>query len=255
MPRNFHGSRAEKRRPSSVALDSFVVVFIPAKEMIMNNERKELADLFARYLDGTLADDDNIDAWERLQKSDDSTVVNGYQVLVDQIEDTMFDVEILDKSEWDYVERVRLALLSNARIVKRRSFRFGWRNLLSGVGFFSFVMIAAHYGVGYHLLPVTALFALAIFAFSTMLPKGNCSFPYQSILSPFVSFSDLKLAYENADSFKKRRYSKSNTRQSSLFGRCFGLLIASCLMAVVSPVILLVLAFPDTEPEYHAVVG
>ena len=104
----------------------------------MNAERKELANLFALYLDGTLSDDANIGAWERLQKSDDQTIVNGCQILGDQVEDTMFDVEILEKSEWDYIERVRLALLGNATIVKRKSFRFGWRNVLSGVGFFAF---------------------------------------------------------------------------------------------------------------------
>ena len=222
--------------------------------MIMNNERKELADLFARYLDGTLAEDDNIEKWERLQKSDDPTIANGYQILIDQIEDTMFDIELLEKSEWDYLERVRLAILGDATIVKRKSFQFGWRNVLSGVGFFSFIMIAAHFGIGYHLLPVTAVLALAIFAFSKVFPKKDHSLPYKSILSPFVSFSDLRLAYENANSFEKQRFKRQNEEQSSLIGMCFWLVVASCTVAVISPVILLVLIFPDTEPKYHVTV-
>ena len=35
----------------------------------MKAERKELADLSALYLDGTLCDDANIGAWKRLQNS------------------------------------------------------------------------------------------------------------------------------------------------------------------------------------------
>ena len=220
----------------------------------MNTQRRELADLFARYLDGTLADYGDTTAWKQLHKSDNPTIANGYQILLDQIEDTMFDAELLEKSEWDYLERVRLAVLSDAKIVKRKSFHFGWRNLLSGVGFFSFVMIAAHYGVGYHLLPVTASFALVIFAFTKVLPKKDSTSPYQSILSPFDSFADLKLAHRNAVSFKKHRYKKRTAEESSLAGKCFWIVIASCAMAVLSPVILLVLIFPDTEPKYHVTV-
>ncbi|MDB4766163.1 hypothetical protein OAG71_00600 [bacterium] len=221
----------------------------------MKSERKELANLFARYLDGTLADDDTIGTWERLSRSDDPTIVNGCQILTDQIEDTMFDVQLLDKSEWDYIERVRLAILGNATIVKRKSFHFGWRSVLSGFGFFAFVMLAAEYDVGYHLLPATSILAVIIFAFSKLIPRQNSSSPYESIISPFTTFSGLKLAYKNAESFRKHRYTKPTTKQASLAADCFWVLFTGCLMAVLSPVMLLILTLPDTEPKYQAIAG
>ena len=221
----------------------------------MNIERRELADLFARYLNGTLVDDHNIATWERLRKSNDPTIVNGCQILVDQIDDIGFDLQMLDKSEWDYVERVRLALLGNATIVKRKTFRFGWRNLLSGLGFFAFILLAVQYGLGYHLLPVTALLGLAIFVISRFLPAETSQLPYDSIIAPFKSFSDLKLAYDGSDSFKKIRYVKTTTKRNSIVVNCFWVIVASCAMAILFPVMLLVLAFPDTEPQYQAIAG
>ena len=220
----------------------------------MNNQRKELANLFARYLDGTLAEEDTTAVCDRLHKSDDPTIANGYQILINQIDNTMFDAELLEKPEWDYLERIRLALLGDAKIVKRKTLHFGWRNLLSGIGFFSFVMIATHYEIGYHLLPVTACFGLAIFAFSKLFPKVDGSSPFQSILAPFDSFSDLRRAYAKAGSFKKQRYKRQTEEQGSLISKCFWILIASCIMAVLSPVLLLMLIFPDTEPKYHVTV-
>jgi hypothetical protein len=221
----------------------------------MNIERKELADLFAQYLNGTLVNDDNIATWERLRKSNDPTIAHGCQILVDQIEDTEFNLDLLDKSEWDYIERVRLALLGNATIVKRKTLRFDWRNLLSGVGFFAFILLTVQYGYGYHLLPVTALLGMAIFVVSKFFPRETSQLPYDSIISPFGSFSDLKMAYDSSDSFKKIRHIKPASKRNTLLGHCFWALVASCAMAILSPVMLLVLAFPDTEPQYQAIAG
>ena len=116
-------------------------------------------------------------------------------------------------------------------------------------------MLAVEYGFGYHLLPATTLFGLAIFAVSKLFPPANSSLPYQSIVSPFKSFTDLKLAHQSAKPFKKHRYSKPTAKQNSVMGHYFWLLVAACFMAVASPVILLILAIPDTEPKYEAIAG
>ena len=218
----------------------------------MNDERTDLAELFAHYLKGTLVDDTNMATWERLAKSDDPTIRNGCQILGEQVDDTMFDVRLLDKSEWDYIERVRLALLGNASIVKRKTFRFGWRNVLSGMALFAFVLLTVQFGVGYHLLPVTAFLGLMIFGVSKLFPKTTSCPPYESILSPFTSFSNLKRAHTNATSFEKMRYNRSARTWTTSVADCFSAVIAFIVMAVFSPLLLLALAFPDTEPEFYA---
>jgi len=219
----------------------------------MNTERKELAELFARYLTGTLCDDDTTETWERLSKSTDPTVVNGCQILADQVEDTSFNVEILEKAEWDYVERVRLAILGDAYIVKRSTFHYGWRHLLASFGFIAFLIPAVRFGVGYHLLPLTAILGFLMFAFSQLLPRNPTATPYQSILLPFTSFSGLQRAHKNAEGFKKIRYLKASDNHCSIVDKVFWAFVACCFMAILSPVLLFVLAFPDTEPRYEAI--
>ena len=218
----------------------------------MNDERTDLAELFAHYLKGTLVDDANMAAWERLSKSNDPTIRNGCQILGEQVDDTLFDVQLLDKPEWDYLERVRLALLGNASIVKRNKFRFGWRNALYGLGFFAFVLLAIQFGLGYHLLPATAFLGLVIFGVSNFFPEPTSRLPYQSIISPFTSFSNLKHAHTNATSFEKIRYNRSERKRASPVLDCVCAVIALIAMAALSPLFLLVLAFPDTEPEFQA---
>ena len=219
----------------------------------MDFERKELAGLFACYLSGSLFDDGNIDTWDRLGRSKDETIINGCQILADQIDDLDFDAELLDKSEWDYLERVRLALSGNATIVKHKSLRFGWRNVVSGLCFFVFVAIAVHYGWGYHLLPVTFLIGIGIFAYLRFFPEEDAKSPYERVLNPFRSFSDIKTAHNAATSFKKIRYTQKQSENESSLNECFWMLFVGFLMATTSPLLLLALAFPNAECKYEAV--
>lgn len=133
-------------------------------------------------------------------------------------------------------------------------FGYGWRNLLSGLGFFLYVLVVIEYGFGYQLLRVTVVFGLAIFACGKLFPRNSLQSPYQSIVRPFTSFSELRRAFGNADGFKKLRYKKTPNKRGAAVGQWFCGCPAMLVFVVMSPILLLLLALPNTEPFYSAVV-
>ena len=182
----------------------------------MNDSRKreQLAKLFALYLRGELVDEANLVPWDSLRKSSSQTIRHGCAILSDLIEDVGYDLHLLDKSEWDYIERVRLAIAGGADLTCFRKYSFGWRNILAAVSFFGFILLVIQTGVGLHLLPFTAMIAIAIFTIAKLFPSESKSSSYEKIFYPFATFSELSKTYRNADSFRKIRYRKNRGQRS-----------------------------------------
>ncbi len=66
-----------------------------------------------------------MEQWERLRRSPDATVRHALDLLSSTFEDIL-DVSELEKSEWDYLQRVRLVLMSNAELNRQRRFLWSW---------------------------------------------------------------------------------------------------------------------------------
>lgn len=229
--------------------------------MIVRKDRNDTADLITAFLGGKL-DKSHAKIWHRVFDSDDATVRYACEILGDYHEGYDSDVHLMEKSEWDHLERVRLVLLSDAGLQRNTRCRFGIRNLLCYFGLLAFGAFVLLSGTGWHLLAGTSILGVLIILFAKSLPTKNVgSNPYKQIIEPFVTIQQLSSTYKSTVSFRKNRFPRdwndapTEWRHLSWLIYSFWISVCGIVLFCFSPIILLLLAVPDCEPEFTVMAG
>ncbi|MEM7477453.1 MAG: hypothetical protein AAF483_20910 [Planctomycetota bacterium] len=228
--------------------------------MIARKDRNETADLITSFLSGKL-DKSQAKIWHRVFDSQDATVRYACEILGDYYEGYDSDVHLMEKSEWDHLERVRLVLLSDAQLQRDAKCRFSFRNTLCCFGLLAFGVFVLLSGTGWHLLAGTSILGVLLILFARFLPSENAgSNPYKQIIEPFVTIQQLSSTYKSTMSFRKNRFPRQRNDDANEWRHLSWLIdsfwiisVCGIVLLCLSPIILLVMAFPDCEPEFTVI--
>ena len=144
--------------------------------------------------------------WDRLRKSPDATVRYAIDILSSTFEDVL-DVSEMEKSEWDYLQRVRLVLMSDAELHRQRQFLWSWADCLWPALACAAVAVLLWKGMGWYCLSALSLSGpfwmwIAYRGRQWQRAKGA----YWTIIQPFTSIRQLAVVYEQTPAFQKKRF-------------------------------------------------
>lgn len=227
--------------------------------MIARKDRNDTANLITAFLNGKL-DESHIELWHRVFGSEDATARYACEILGEYHEDYDSDVHLMEKSEWDHLERIRLVLLSDAELQRNSKCRVSVRNLLCCAGLIAFGAFVFMSGTGWHLLVGTSTLGVLIILLGIVFRSTTTeSNPYKSIIEPFVTIQQLSTVYKSTISFHKNRYPRQwndapdDWRHLSWLINSFWISVGGIVLFCLSPIILMVLAIPDCEPEFTVI--
>lgn len=204
-------------------------------------ERRQAAWMINQFLDGTLAELHR-DEYSLLANTKDRTVQYAMTALGTLIED-YGDAASVSKSEWDHLERTRLALLSGMEIRSRRVYRNGIPEFTCVICLLSYLLIWIYFGFGWHIIAChVVLAAIAKWCLNRLSVCEQIS-PFRDVLHPFTGMSQLATAYKKTPDFKKRRKPwKQQPEETSPIAYTIGVL----LFLVGAPVISFAALFGTT---------
>lgn len=213
--------------------------------------RSNLAGTIESFLAGDLSAfefDDRLDAF---RESDDpviQVVTTAVWYYYDDCDDHLVS---LSKPEWDYFQRLLLLLASDCKVDTQTRRVWSLRQLVAAVSLILFIYFAAETGWGRHLLVLAIPFGVIsmLLCYVDREPRTQVD-PYQPIICPFATLSDLEVAYRSSQ-FRKTRYPKEIAGRSirSPFMDGFHQLYAHIVWLLLSPIPLLLQSFPETETQ------
>jgi hypothetical protein len=159
------------------------------------------------------------------------------------------------KQQWDFFQRLLLALASDCRIETKSCLQWSFRQLIAAVALYLFAVFAIPTGWGEHLFLLSIPFGCVSIALSFWrLPDHPFLAPRAVPVSPFATYSDLVRAYRKSG-FRKTRF-PTGTDARAL--RSPGTVVFLWLQAyvtwlVLSPIPLLFQALPVKRTETRIV--
>jgi hypothetical protein len=222
-----------------------------AIERIDRAQRDGLAHAIRQFLSEQSSAFEFDEALDDYRSSADPTVQFVTDAVWYNYDDCDDHIVTLSKPEWDYFQRLLLLLDSDRQIAITLTRRWSWTQLVACVSLLAFVWCIWHFGWGQHLLVFSIPFGVVSIFISFVRNQERSSGPYDQVLTPFSTFSDLSAAYRSAATFTKNRYPRclANRRIRSRVAE-FGVLLqmyAAWLM--LSPIPLLAQSLPLTETQ------
>jgi hypothetical protein len=158
----------------------------------------------------------------------------------------------LSKQEWDYFQRLLLALNSDCRIEIKIDRRWSLKQLLAAISLCGFGYFAFQAGWGHHLLMVGIPFGIVSIALSFWQPNDQADVDIFQPIFPFASFADLSATYYSS-TFRKTRYPNhiSGRRIRSPLMTAFWWGHLYTMWLILSPFPLLVQVLPETRKHTH----
>jgi hypothetical protein len=153
----------------------------------------------------------------------------------------------MSKQEWDYFQRLLLALEGNCRLEREDERRWSVKQLVAAVALCLFGYYAMAWGWGSQLYILAMPFGLVSIALSFWRrPERQRANPFESITFPFASFADLSAAYHSAE-FRKSRYPQQIARRTirSPFMSRFFEMKTYIVWLMFSPVVLFFQMLPE----------
>ena len=157
----------------------------------------------------------------------------------------------MSKTEWDYFQRLLLVLSSDCRIEKKTERRWSPKQLVAAVSLCVFTYFSFRMGWGSQLFILAIPFGFISIALSFWhAPSQLSDDPFQPIIFPFATFSDLATAYRSSQ-FRKTQYPKQIAKRTirSPFMAAFWQIHAYVMWLILSPVPLLFQMFPETRSQ------
>ncbi len=154
----------------------------------------------------------------------------------------------MSKPEWDYFQRLLLALAGNCRLESEHERRWSVKQLVAAVSLCLFGYDAIAWGWGSQLYILAMPFGVVSIALSFWRqPERSRANPFKSIIFPFASFADLSAAY-HAAGFRKSRYPQQIARRTirSPFMSRFFEIHTYILWLMFSPVVLFFQMLPES---------
>ncbi|WP_417389351.1 hypothetical protein [Gimesia sp.] len=221
--------------------------------MIDRERRNQLAALIRRYLDGRAPSTDFGALPFEYYKSDDPALIFVADELPIQPEN---DANALTKQEWDYIQRLLLLLESNSTVSYLYPRYRSWTQSGAAVLLFVCLFIVLLTGFSWHLflyfIPVGLATILLLFL-GEPVPEVR---PFDHIVTPFHSITDLGIAYDSAN-FVKQRYHflPRHSRENSSFEVYLSVLPIFLLWICVPPILLFLLCCLGPDPEVQVQPG
>ena len=222
-----------------------------ADEVVDRTQRDGLADTIRQFLSDQSTAFEFDEELDDYRKSADPTVQFVTNAVWYHYDDCDDHIVTLSRPEWDYFQRLLLILQSDRQIVITAVRRWSWTQLVACISLLSFAGCIWHFGWGQHLLVFSVPFGVVSIVISFVRNKTRVTGPYDQILSPFPTFTDLSSTYRSTVTFRKKRYPRSltNRRIRSRVAE-FGVqlqMYAAWLM--LSPIPLLVQTLPMTDTQ------
>jgi hypothetical protein len=181
--------------------------------------------------------------------SDDPVIRHVVHAIWFRYDDCDDHVVCLSKDQWDYIQRLLLILASDCRVETQTERRWTVKQLIAAVSLCVFAGFALKLGWGHHLLIVAMPFGFVSMALSRWHRRSESSDdPYESIIYPFATFSDLATAYYSS-TFRKTQYPRHLEDRSirSPFMSAFWQLYFYTTWLLFSPVPLLFQSLPERQ--------
>jgi hypothetical protein len=159
------------------------------------------------------------------------------------------------KEEWDYFQRLLLALSSECSVLTESSTRWSMKQLIAAVSVCAFSYCGIQTGWGQHLLILSIPFGIVSIALSFW--RSQCETatdPYAPIIFPFATFSDLETAYR-LSGFRKSKYPKQIGQRTirSPFMVSFWQMHTYAMWLILSPIPLLFQMLPERQTNHRIV--
>ena len=218
--------------------------------MIGKNElsRESLAKLIRTFISSEITAFDFDDGLDPYRDSDDPVVRHVVGAAWYHYDDCDDHLVCFSKEQWDYFQRLLLALESDSRIESDSERRWSFKQLFAAISLLCFTLTAIQSGWGDHLFLLSVPFgiisiALSFWRFNDDLKDD----PYSQLISPFATFTDLATAYRSSE-FRKTRFPKqiSERKIRSPFMAAFWTMHFYTMWLILSPFPLLFQTFPVT---------
>lgn len=225
-------------------------------DIVDRAQRDELAAVVRQFLDEYVTAfefDERLDEYRNSPDSAVRFVAQAVWFLYDDCDDHLV---ALTKPEWDYLQRLLLLLESNRCVETKISRRWSHTQLIALLSFFGFLGVAFQLGWGYHLLVAAVPFGLISIGISWLRRTTINVGPYDPIIVPFATFSDLKSTYDSVVFTKSRYPNRINARRiRSPFMNGFYQLQFYAMWLMLSPIALVIQVFPPTETHTRVIVA
>ncbi len=223
---------------------------LPALCKSVDREQRDgLVEIIERFLNEESTAFEFDEALDDYRGSDDATVKYVAEAVWYHYDDCEDHLVTMSKPEWDYFQRLLLLLKSEGEIVTDSKRNWSWTQLAAVASLLVFLWFIWQFGWGYHLLAFSIPLGIVSITITFVRQKSQTRGPYDYILSPFPTFSDLSATYRSVVSFSKKRYpGKLVDRKIRSRVAEFGVPLqfyASWLM--LAPIPLFFQAFPTTE--------
>lgn len=218
-------------------------------EVVDRVQRDGLADTIRQFLSEQSTAFEFDEALDDYWESADPTVRFVTNAVWYYYDDCVDHIVTLSKPEWDYFQRLLLLLESDRVIAITSTRRWSWTQLAACASLLAFAWCICLFGWGQHLLVFAMPFGVVSIFISFVRQQTQSTGPYDQILTPFPTFTDLSATYRSAATFTKNRYPRilTNRRIRSPLAEFGGRLYMYAAWLMLSPIPLLVQTFPMTE--------
>lgn len=233
-----------------------LTIDLPNAESTDEISRKGLCRLVRLFLNDQILALEFGHRLEKFEESDDSTI----RLCVGQFWNYYDDIEehqvCLSKPDWDYVQRLLLALESDCRLLERRKYHWCPTQMVAAVTLAVFVWVC--FKMPIFSFERAALVAIPFGAISISISAyRDRSQPIQSaydrILTPFLNFGELNRVYQRSG-FTKVRYRRELGQRRIRSVAQANLVIVQTygVWLIASPVVLLVQSLPIARTQLVA---
>jgi hypothetical protein len=214
--------------------------------IIDRESRQNLSALIRRYLNSEITAFQFDEELFSFPDSKDHTIHDVISSLWYFYDDCIDHHVHLDKPSWDFHQRLLLLLDSDSIIVKSSYRKWQWTQLIAVVALLASLSLILYYGWGKHLLVLWMPFGIVAWAIHKL---NQLDEPIKIDLFntyPFPNVSVLRRAYEQCQ-FSKQHHPKqieTNRPVRSESYIWFHKIFGSIIIAMISPLILLLQCFP-----------
>ena len=217
-------------------------------------EREKLAALVRRYLAEEVTAFEFDLLLDEFRDSADSAVrfvIDHAWFYYDDCDDHLV---VLSKRDWDFFQRLLLLLESDRRVETEGFPRWSMSQLVALAALVGFLVVAYHFGWGQHLLAFAIPFGVVSIGISAVRRRTPEVGPYDSIIFPFATFSDLKSTYDSVG-FRKSRYPRHLELREIRSPIVSGLsqLQFYLMWLMLSPIVLCFQILPEVETKARVV--
>ncbi len=227
-----------------------------ATDIVDRAQRDELATVVRQFLDEDVTAFEFDERLDGFRNSPDSAVRFVAQAVWFHYDDCDDHLVALAKPEWDYFQRLLLLLESNRCVQTTSLRRWSLWQLIAFLSLLGFLWVAFHIGWGYHLLLAAVPFGIISIGISWLRRTTTNVGPYDPIIFPFASFSDLKATYDNV-TFNKSRYPqhiKTRKIRSPFMNGVYQFQFY-VIWLMLSPIALVIQVFPPAETHTRVIVA